>query len=115
MNISRNEIHKNQDNSVKTFTDEQLDIVDQHNQIIGRAKRQDIHAQGLRHRSAHVLIYNTDGKLFLQKRSKHKDDFPNYWDSSTAGHVDAGESYDECIVREVKEELGVELSNLPKK
>lgn len=94
---------------------ELLDIVDHNNEVIGQSNRKDIHNRGLRHRSAHLLIFNTSGDLFLQKRSKHKDDFPNCWDSSAAGHVDAGESYEQCIVREAREELGITLEKMPEK
>jgi isopentenyldiphosphate isomerase len=45
--------------------------------------------------------------LFLQKRSAHKDEFPGLWDSSAAGHLDAGESYIDCARRELAEELGI--------
>ncbi len=113
MSIIKKTAQNNQDSMKQLIAEELLDIVDHNNKVIGQARRQDIHALGLRHRSAHVLIYNQQGDLFLQKRSKHKDDFPGYWDSSAAGHVDAGESYDQCIVRETKEELGVELTPPP--
>ena len=95
--------------------DEWLDVVDKQNQVIRQARRGDVHEKGLRHRAAHILIYNQQGELFLQKRSENKDTFPGYWDSSAAGHVDAGESYDECITREVTEELGIVLEKIPEK
>ena len=47
------------------------------------------------------------GEVFLQKRSRGKDRHPLLWDSSTAGHVDAGEEYDEAAHRELREELGI--------
>ena len=94
-------------------SEEWLDVVNEQNHVIDKAKREEVHQQGLRHRAAHILIYNQQGDLFLQKRSENKDEFPGYWDSSAAGHVDAGESYDECIVREVKEELGITLNEIP--
>ncbi len=101
--------------SKKQIKDEWLDVVDENNQIIGQRKRGDIHDKGLRHRAVHILIYNQQGDLFLQKRSENKDEYPGFWDSSAAGHVDAGESYDECIIREVEEELGIVLEEIPEK
>jgi isopentenyldiphosphate isomerase len=59
------------------------------------------------HRSAQVLLFNSAGKLFLQKRSMHKDEFPGLWDSSAAGHLNPGESYHACALRELEEELGI--------
>jgi 16S rRNA (adenine1518-N6/adenine1519-N6)-dimethyltransferase len=60
------------------------------------------------HRAVHILLFNQAGELFLQKRSHLKDRHPDVWDSSAAGHVDAGEEYDAAADRELKEELGVE-------
>lgn len=93
--------------------DELLDVVDENNQIIGQAPRRQVHQQGLRHRAAHILLFDNDGAVLLQQRSDQKDDFPGYWDASAAGHVDAGETYKACILREVKEELGIELLQAP--
>ena len=59
------------------------------------------------HRSAHVFLFDGQGRLFLQQRGKEKDRFPLRYDSSAAGHVAIGESYDRCAERELAEELGV--------
>ena len=58
--------------------------------------------------AVHVLVFNKRKEILLQKRSLLKDKFAGAWDSSAAGHLDAGESYDDCVVRELKEELGIE-------
>jgi isopentenyldiphosphate isomerase len=65
----------------------------------------------LKHRAVHVLLFNRQGALFLQKRSQTKDSFPGTWDSSASGHLDGGEDYSDCAVREVEEELGVQLAS----
>ena len=67
------------------------------------------------HRSAHLLVFDEQGRVLLQKRSIEKDTFPERWDSSVSGHVDSGEHYDECIVREAKEEIGLDLEEVPEK
>jgi len=87
-------------------TEEWFDVVDAADVIVSRATRQEVHARGLRHRAVHVLIFNRAGELFLQKRSRNKDTAPGAWDSSASGHVAAGEAYDACAVRELREELG---------
>ncbi|MEO0416804.1 MAG: NUDIX domain-containing protein, partial [Verrucomicrobiota bacterium] len=46
-----------------------------------------------------------------QKRSIFKDCHPCKWDSSASGHVDPGESYEECAVRETWEEVGAKLKD----
>ncbi len=95
--------------------DEILSVVNEADQVVGKARRGDIHQQGLMHRSVHLLILNRTGDVLLQKRSMLKDCCPGYWDSSAAGHVEAGESYDQCVMREVTEELGITLKQLPEK
>ena len=64
--------------------------------------------RGLLHRAVHIFVFNKRGDLFLQKRSRWKDAHPSRWDSSAAGHLNAGQTYDETAARELKEELGVE-------
>jgi len=82
--------------------------VDESDQNIGPCQRSDAHRLGLRHRAVHILVFNSGGELFLQKRSATKDVNPGLWDTSAAGHVDFGESYGECARRELAEELGIE-------
>jgi isopentenyl-diphosphate delta-isomerase type 1 len=81
--------------------------VDAADTVTGRATRGEIHRRGLMHRAVHVFLFNLRGELFLQKRASTKDTFPGCYDSSAAGHLDAGESYDECARRELEEELGL--------
>ena len=89
---------------------ELLDVVDENDQVIGVKTRGEIHAQGLMHRSVHILVFNRNAELFIQKRSMSKDNEPGLWDSSAAGHVDSGEDYHGCAIRELGEELGIEVN-----
>lgn len=86
---------------------EMLALVDEHDVEIGRERRDIIHRDGLRHRAVHIFALNKRGDVFLQKRSRLKDVCPGLWDSSAAGHVDAGETYEACAIRELEEELGL--------
>jgi isopentenyl-diphosphate delta-isomerase type 1 len=86
-----------------------FDIVDEQDRVIGQMPRAEVHARGLRHRAVHVWLFNPRGELFVQQRAPGKDTFPGCWDSSASGHVDAGEEYDACAVRELREELGLSL------
>lgn len=86
---------------------ELLSIVDENDRIINTCPRHIVHATGLRHRAVHILVFNDQGELFLQKRSMNKDLNAGLWDTSAAGHVDAGEDYDTTAIRELKEELGI--------
>lgn len=87
-------------------SEEIFDVVDEHDCVVGKATRREVHAVGLRHRAVHVLVFNSSGRLFLQKRSMTKDTWPGVWDSSASGHVSSGEAYDDCAARELEEELG---------
>jgi len=88
------------------MTKDIFDIVNSRDEVIGRAPRSEVHARGMLHRAVHVLVFNTRGELFLQKRSMTKDREPGLWSTSAAGHVDSGEDYDATVVREMGEELG---------
>jgi isopentenyldiphosphate isomerase len=91
--------------------DEVFDVVDAKDQVIGQELRSEVHRLGLMHRAAHVLVFNCDGHVFLQKRSMKKDRQPGVWDSSASGHVNTREDYDACAVRELQEEIGLQLLN----
>lgn len=90
---------------------EYIDIVDHNNNIIGQASRQEAHKKDLMHRAAHIIVSHND-LVFLQLRAPQKSLFPNKWDSSAAGHLAVGEDYHKAAARELKEELGLDLSNL---
>jgi isopentenyldiphosphate isomerase len=79
--------------------------------VLGPVARREVHGNpDLIHRSVHVLlVHPVDGGILLQKRSQEKDTYPGYWDTSVGGHVTYGQSYEEAVVRETAEELGVTL------
>lgn len=88
-----------------------LDIVDEYGQPVGETvEREKAHAQGIRHRTAHVWIVRQNGnhtEVLLQKRSLKKDSFPGKYDTSSAGHIPAGDEPGESALRELQEELGI--------
>ena len=88
--------------------DEIFDVVDENDVLVSKATRAEVHAKNLIHRAVHVLVFNRNGDLWLQKRSLHKDKNPGVWDSSVSGHLDAGEDYRTAAIRELGEEIGVE-------
>src|SRR5580658_4728966 len=95
------------------MSEEIFDIVNERDEVIGQMPRPQVHREGHKHRAVHVLVFNARGELFLQKRSMTKDTFPGAWDSSASGHVDSGEDYDACAVRELREELGLVIDASP--
>ena len=97
------------------MAEEIFDIVNDRDEVIGRRPRREVHRDGHKHRAVHVLVFGSDGRIFLQKRSMTKDTFPGTWDSSASGHVDSGEDYDACAVRELREELGLAIAAPPRR
>ena len=95
--------------------EEIFDIVNDQDEVIDRRPRSEVHRLGLLHRAVHVLVFNARGEIFLQKRSMKKDRQPGLWDSSASGHVDSGEEYDTCAMRELNEEIGLKISRPPER
>lgn len=94
-------------NDAEKVATENFPVVDENDRWLRDAPRAEVHGNKLRHRAIHILLFNAGGDVFLQKRSRWKDRHPLLWDSSAAGHVDAGEEYDAAALRELNEELGV--------
>ncbi|MDN3270046.1 NUDIX domain-containing protein [Streptomyces sp. MA15] len=92
--------------------DEILDVVDEHDRVVGRAPRGEVYARGLRHRCVFVLARDAEGRIFVHRRTPVKLVFPSLYDMFVGGVVGAGEAYDEAALREAEEELGV--SGLPR-
>ncbi len=88
-------------------------LVNEKGEVTGKATRAECHnGSMLLHPVIHIHIFNSNGKLYLQKRSEKKDIFPGLWDSSAGGHIDYGESPEKAAIRETKEELGLSLTCL---
>ena len=97
------------------MSEEIFDVVNERDEVIDQQPRREVHRLALRHRAVHVLVFNEHGEIFLQKRSQTKDTFPGAWDSSASGHLDSGETYDACALRELREEISLTLGAPPEK
>jgi isopentenyldiphosphate isomerase len=84
-----------------------LDIVDEHDRVVGQAPRLRVYAERLRHRAAFVLVRDSVGRVFVHRRTARKLVFPSRYDMFVGGVLGAGETYDEAAHREAAEELGV--------
>lgn len=87
-----------------------LDILDENGQKTGNKKlRTEVHREGDWHKSVHIWIINNDGDILLQRRCTNKDSNPNMLDISCAGHLSAGDTPIMGAIRELKEELNLDV------
>ena len=89
---------------------EYFDIVDEKgNPLGGQVEREIAHRDGIMHRTAHIWVVRREtGEVLLQKRCLAKDSFPGRYDTSSAGHIQAGDEPLESALRELEEELGIQ-------
>jgi mutator protein MutT len=88
--------------------EERFPIVDEEGRVVGSATRGECHSGSkLLHPVVHLHVFNSRGEVFLQKRPEWKDIQPGKWDTSVGGHIDYGETPEQALVREVREELGI--------
>ncbi len=88
--------------------EEWLDLLDEQGKIIGKAPRSQVHGNpDLLHPVVHLHIFDSKGRLFLQKRSDNKDLYPGFWDTAVGGHISSGENPEYALIRETQEELGI--------
>lgn len=90
--------------------DEWIDIVDSDGKPTGTvALKSEAHKNGWYHNTVHVWCYHSEKKVLLQKRGRHKLTYPGLWDVSVAGHIAAGESVEKGALRELEEEIGLQV------
>lgn len=91
--------------------EEKFDVLNELGEFTGKiATREECHKKGLWHRAVYAFIID-DGKILLQKRSSKKKLWPNMWDVTVGGHVIAGEFGRQALIRETREELGIEIND----
>lgn len=92
----------------KDNNEELFPVVDEQGNIVGAATRGECHDGSKQlHPVVHLHIFNSKGKLYLQKRPEWKDIQPGKWDTAVGGHVDLGESVEMALKREAREELNI--------
>lgn len=92
------------------MNEEYFDILDENGTKIGEIKpRSEVHRDGDWHVAVHIWILNNNREVLLQRRCANKDSHPNMLDISCAGHLSVGDSSLEGAIRELKEELGLDV------
>ena len=91
---------------------EKILIVNENDEVVGSAPRKQAQQQGLWHRIVCTYIINSKGEIYMQKRGPQIDLYPDTWDHSSAGHVDANEDVAMATRRELFEELGIKAKKL---
>lgn len=89
------------------MTKEYLTIVDEDDNVIGKATYDELKAKKFIHRAANVFVFNSKGELFVHKRAENLNLYPGMWDVKFGGLVRADESYEEAALREMNEEAGI--------
>lgn len=90
---------------------EYFDVLNEYGEFTGKVEtREKCHSNGLWHRAVYGFIFNKNGDVLLQKRSKNKKLWPDLWDVTAGGHVLTNEFGMQALIREVKEELGLNIS-----
>ncbi len=86
-------------------------LIDEEGNVVGQATRKYCHnGQSMAlHPVVHLHVMDAEGRIYLQKRSMKKDIAPGRWDTSVGGHVDYGESLEQAVAREAREELGLQI------
>ena len=93
---------------MKDNQNERFPIVDEEGNVVGSASRGECHSGSrLLHPVVHLHVFNARGEVYLQKRPEWKDIQPGKWDTAVGGHIDYGETPEQALVREVREELGI--------
>lgn len=86
---------------------EWVDVVDENNNVMAQATRQQMRQKNLRHRATYIVVHNGMDKVLVQRRTKNKDFYPGWLDATAGGVVQKGEEMLASARREAEEELGI--------
>lgn len=96
----------------KEEEEEMLEVFSINQEYLGLKAREEVHLQGLYHRTVNIMINDKSGRLLLQRRSGLKKIQPQRWDLSCSEHLQPKESYADACKRGIAEELGIPFSSL---
>jgi isopentenyl-diphosphate delta-isomerase len=88
---------------------EQVVLVDTHDNTIGTMEKMEAHHRGALHRAFSVLIFNSEGKVLLQKRASTKYHSAGLWTNTCCSHPQPGEKIEDATRRRLMEEMGIDV------
>jgi len=88
---------------------ESVILVDEHDHVVGTMEKLEAHRRGLLHRAFSILLFNHQGQVLLQKRSRHKYHSGGLWTNTCCSHPLPGESMEHATRRKLKQEMGIDL------
>lgn len=103
---------------------ELLEIYDLSDKLLGTQKRDEFYQEikdefakrgkiTRKIKTIRLFLINSQGRIYLQKRTRLKPENPGLYDKTIGGHVSAGDSFDMTVIRECAEELGIPAAIVP--
>ena len=94
-------------NGATPLTDsEEVVLVNQYDEVIGREEKIAAHAKGILHRAFSVFIVNSSNQLLVQRRTLTKYHSRGLWSNTCCGHPRPSETIEQASQRRLKEEMG---------
>ena len=85
---------------------EQLILVDKSDRQIGTCEKLEAHEKAFLHRAFSIFVYNSQGKLLIQRRADCKYHSAGLWANTCCGHPRPDETNAAAAKRRLFEELG---------
>ncbi|MCT4616562.1 MAG: isopentenyl-diphosphate Delta-isomerase [Marinifilaceae bacterium] len=93
---------------------EKVILVDTNDKPIGLMEKLEAHKKALLHRAVSVFLFNSEGKMLIQRRALSKYHSPGLWTNTACTHPRENESVSKAGIRRLNEEMGIEYHNLTK-
>lgn len=87
--------------------EETVDIVDENDEFLFKELANNAHHKNLIHRTVNGVLINDNKEIFIVRKSLKNEKFPWLIDCSISSHVKSSQSYDETILREWENQLGI--------
>ena len=98
---------------MKDTHEEHVVLVDEHNAVLGTTPKSSVHGTDTPlHRGFSAFLFNEQGQVLLQQRSRLKKTWPLMWSNSVCGHPALGESNEDAARRRASFELGLDLVSI---